>query len=376
MRRVVRWDRQQDEKPPRCIEVPDHLADWWSAVMRLPATPQVLIVEPDAALQSAVATWLEGAGYDCMPVSDPDEALAIAEDDEADVALVSSPVAAWSTSHLALALQARDADLPVIVVRTATELRRGGLRGRAGSLEEIPAPLTRGTVMHAVERALEWREWTVADRVRYLDIERSVAGQAALVRDACLSEPCSPDGLVASLVAFVERRMPGSSVEARRVRLLSLALGTAIGLEGARLAALGHAASLQGLGQALLPASLRQHGAVLSGIDTALARRLPEIVYELLAHVPSLRNAAELVYASQERFDGKGHPRGLGGLEIPMGARIIGLARAVDALGCGSDAVTPVAGADLTKRAGVEFDPDLVRVWLRLAERPAASALH
>jgi response regulator RpfG family c-di-GMP phosphodiesterase len=343
--------------------------------MRLP-TPQVLIVEPDAALQSAVATWLEGAGYDCMPVSDPDEALAIAEDDEADVALVSSPVAAWSTSHLALALQARDADLPVIVVRTATELGRGGLRGRAGAVEEIPAPLTRGTVMHAVERALEWREWTAADRDRYLDIERSVAGQATLVRDAFLSEPCSTDGLVASLLAFVERRMPGASAEARRVRSLSLALGTAIGLEGAPIVALGHAASLQGLGQALLPASLRQHGAVLCGIDTALARRLPEIVHELLSHVPSLRAAAQLVHASQERFDGKGHPRGLRGLEIPMGARIIGLARAVDALGCRSDAVTPVAGADLSKRAGAEFDPDLVRVLLRLAERPTASSLH
>ncbi len=83
----------------------------WSRVGSLAkrdvATPQVLIVEPETALQSAVASWLEGAGYDCMPVSDPDEALAIAEDDEADVALVSSPVAAWSTSHLALALQAR-----------------------------------------------------------------------------------------------------------------------------------------------------------------------------------------------------------------------------------------------------------------------------
>jgi response regulator RpfG family c-di-GMP phosphodiesterase len=338
-----------------------------------PATPQVLIVEPDVALQSAVASWLEGAGYDCMPVSDAEEALAIAEDEEADVALVSSPVASWSTSHLAVALQARDEDLPVIVVRNDGDTRG---RRRAGAVEEIPAPLTRGTVMHAVVRALEWREWTPGDREHYLHVERSVAAQAALVRDACLSEPCSIDGLVAGLVAFVDRRIPGSHARADRVRAISSALGAAIGLDRVALASLEQAAALQGLGQALLPPPLRQAEATLAGIEAALVRRLPEVVHGLLVHVPALRSVAQLIYASHERFDGTGHPRGLGGLEIPMGARVIGLARAIEQVGGGVDGVTPVLGADVVRRAGAEFDPDLVRVWLRLAERAAVSALH
>jgi len=344
--------------------------------MRPDAAPQVLIVEPDVALQTAVAAWLEGAGYDCVPVSDPEEALAIAEGDEADVALVSSPVAAWSTSHLALALQARDADLPVIVVRSDADPRRHRLRGRLGTFEEIPAPLTRGSVMHAVGRALEWRDWSATERDRYFEIERSMASQSALVRDACLGEPCSAEGLIAGLVAFLDRRIPGSSGEAARVRVLSTALGTAIGLEGTALSSLGQAAALQGLGRALLPPWLRRSGAPLEGIDRALARRLPDVVQELLGDVPALRDAAQLVYASHERFDGKGHPRGLGGLEIPMGARIIGLARAIDRLDVSLDRVTASAGADLVSRAGAEFDPDLVRVWLRLAERAAVSSCH
>src|SRR4030095_14969083 len=109
------------------IEASSRGADSYSGPMYHP-TPQVLVVEPDAALQAALAAWLEGAGYDCVPVSDPDEALAIAEDDEADVALVSSPVADWSAPHLAVALQTRDRDLPVIVVRGAGEPRRSSLR--------------------------------------------------------------------------------------------------------------------------------------------------------------------------------------------------------------------------------------------------------
>jgi HD-GYP domain-containing protein (c-di-GMP phosphodiesterase class II) len=81
---------------------------------------------------------------------------------------------------------------------------------------------------------------------------------------------------------------------------------------------------------------------------------------------------APLVLAAQERFDGHGYPRGLAALAIPLGARIIALADAVDTLtdGCppGLSMPLPETCADLVRGAGTCFDPDLVRVWLRLAE--------
>jgi response regulator RpfG family c-di-GMP phosphodiesterase len=343
------------------------------------ATPQVLVVERDAALQAALAAWLEGAGYDCVPVSDADEALAIAEDDEADVALVTSHLAAWSAPHLAVALQSRDRDLPVIVVRGAGEPRRNSLRGRAGALEEIPAPLTRGAVMHAIVRALEWREATSDERRHYLELEKSVAGQAALVRDACLSEPCPASALTAALVRFLDRKVAGAGGHAERVGVLSLQLGAAIGMSAEALVTVGHAASLHDFGQALLPQRLRRPEPALGRLERVLARRHPEIVFDLLQHVPMLADAAQLVLCGHERFDGSGFPRGLGGLEIPMGARIIALASAIDTLQAASNAGVPTAsaiGSELVRRAGVEFDPDLVRVWLRLADSAVSARAH
>ena len=47
----------------------------------------ILVVEPETALQAALSSWLEWEGYDCACASDPEEALAIAEHDRADVAL-------------------------------------------------------------------------------------------------------------------------------------------------------------------------------------------------------------------------------------------------------------------------------------------------
>ena len=343
------------------------------------SAPQVLVVEPDAARQAALAAWLDGAGYDCMPVSDPDEALAIAEDEEADVALVSSPIAAWSAPHLAVALQSRDQDLPVIVVRGVGEPRRSYLRSRVGALEEIPAPLTRGAVMHAIVRALEWRDASSEERAHYLELERSIAGQVSLVRDACLSEPCSADDLTAALVRFLDCRVPGGGGHAARVSAIARELGASIGMPGESVPTLTQAAWLHDFGQALMPQALRRTPLTLGRLERVLVGRHPDMVFELLSQVPALKDVASLVRCAHERFDGTGFPRGLSGLEIPMGARVIALARAIDVLSQGGTHAAQSAaavGSELVRRAGRELDPDLVRVWLGASDRAAAGRVH
>ena len=305
-------------------------------------TPQVLVVEPDATRQRALAVWLESAGYDCVPVSDPDEALAIAEDDEADVALVSGPTASWSAPHLALALQSRAEDLPVIVVRGAGEPHRRRLRGGAGALEEIPAPLTRGSVMHAIVRALEWRDASPAERAHYLELERAVAGQVSLVRDACLAEPCATADVTACLVRFLDRRVPGAAGHAARVSAIARELGASIGMPGESVPTLTQAAWLHDFGQALMPQALRRSPLTLGRLERVLVGRHPDMVFELLSQVPALKDVASLVRCAHERFDGTGFPRGLSGLEIPMGARVIALARAIDVAQSGRHPCRPV----------------------------------
>ena len=344
--------------------------------MRPFATHQVLVVESDPWLQHAVARWIEGAGLECLPVSAPDEALALAQEEEADVAIVSGAMDAWTPAHLAHALQSRDADLPVIVVRPSGETARG-FRGRRGAVEEIEAPLTRGSVMGAVHRALEWRDATPDDRARYRELERSVFSQATLLRDACHSEPCTEAGLTSAFTAFLDRRLPGAAGHAARTRVIALELATAIGMDAAACHVVRQAATLHELGLALLPQPLRQPADTLTGLDRVLALRHPDVVFELLSSMPGLAQAAAVVRACHERFDGGGHPRGLSGLAIPMGARLIAVACAVDRIATGeaerSGLAGPAAQAALTALAGTALDPDLVRVWARQGERTLAA---
>ena len=54
--------------------------------------------------------------------------------------------------------------------------------------------------------------------------------------------------------------------------------------------------------------------------------------YKILSKIPFLAEAAEIVYAHQECYDGTGYPRQLKGDQIPLGARIFSIADTLDAM--------------------------------------------
>ena len=352
----------------------------------------ILVVEPEYALQAALSSWLEWEGYDCACASDPEEALAIAEHDRADVALVSDHPTAWNASGLAGELKARHEDLAIILLCNAGGRRSRRIRRSRDVLDEIPAPITRGAVRHAVTRAVQWREAAAADREACLAHEDVMLRHASELRNALRvsveAALADPRDVVAGAIAgasggimlrasspvgdLMEKRTPGAVTHAMRVTEMSRLLGGALKLPARAMAALERAAFLHDLGRAALPEQLLQKPTPLSDLEIGLLRRHPQIAAEILADVPSLEEAAPLVLSTQERFDGTGYPHGLAALEIPMGARIITLADAFDRLTVGHPLGARLslaeACAELVRGAGTQFDPDLVRIWLRVAD--------
>ncbi len=90
-------------------------------------------------------------------------------------------------------------------------------------------------------------------------------------------------------------------------------------------------------------------------------RRHSELGYEILKGIDFLGDAAEIVYAHHERYDGTGYPDGLAGEEIPLGARIIHVADALDAMltpRVYRPALSPAEALDELRRgAGTQFCP-------------------
>jgi HD-GYP domain-containing protein (c-di-GMP phosphodiesterase class II) len=97
-----------------------------------------------------------------------------------------------------------------------------------------------------------------------------------------------------------------------------------------------------------------------------------EIGYNMLIRIPFLREAAEIVLAHQEYFDGTGYPRRLRGDAIPLGARIFAIADALDAMISDRPyrSALPIqhARGEIQRCSGTQFDPEIVEVFLRISE--------
>ncbi|MCR4427605.1 MAG: HD domain-containing protein [Firmicutes bacterium] len=83
-----------------------------------------------------------------------------------------------------------------------------------------------------------------------------------------------------------------------------------------------------------------------------------------------LKPVAKLIRHHHERFDGGGYPDGLRGHEIPLGARMLAIADAYDAMRSArpyrSGLAPETAAAEIQKQSGRQFDPELVGLFLEL----------
>ncbi len=96
----------------------------------------------------------------------------------------------------------------------------------------------------------------------------------------------------------------------------------------------------------------------------------PKIGQVVLEQAGALRDAATIVLHHHEWYDGRGYPHGLAGTEIPVGARIVSIVDAYEAMIAGRPyraAIThEEAIAELRRQSAVQFDPELVEVFAEI----------
>jgi len=153
------------------------------------------------------------------------------------------------------------------------------------------------------------------------------------------------------------------------------------GIEGEELLQLAHAAALHDVGKVAIPDAIINKPAALDAEEWAFMRRHTIIGERIVAAAPALASAAKLVRSSHEAFDGTGYPDGLAGIEIPLGARIIAICDAFDAMISDRPYSTPKspdqALAELRRCAGRQFDPELVALFEQvMAERALPPTAH
>jgi putative nucleotidyltransferase with HDIG domain len=173
-----------------------------------------------------------------------------------------------------------------------------------------------------------------------------------------------------SLSATVDARDAYTAGHSRRVQQLALAIGRELGLSQAELDLLGHAALFHDIGKLAVPDAILLKPAVLTEDEWTLMQRHSDEGARIIDRLGFLNDAVPAIRHHHERFDGTGYPDGLKGEEIPLGARIIHVADALDSMLTTRiyRAARPALEAmeELKRAAGTQFCPRCVNALERV----------
>jgi len=219
----------------------------------------------------------------------------------------------------------------------------------------------RDELLRLVDSALYWAKEYGKNRARVY--RPDVVELADLRRLASAGDRAGRLRAAASLARAVDARDVYTGNHSQRVAQLAVRLAARLGLSREELELTQLAASLHDVGKLALPEDLLCKPEQLTEPEWATLRQHAQIGFRMLESL-GVDPVAKWVLHHHERWDGSGYPDSLAGTEIPVGARIIFVADAFDAMT--SDRIyrrrrsRDEALAEILRCAGTQFDPSVV----------------
>jgi putative nucleotidyltransferase with HDIG domain len=351
---------------PHPSEPPDAaMFDEWTR--RLFHKP-VLVVDDEPGIREVVARSLQARGYRVQLASNADEAIERMSAEQAAVAVCDIRMPGHDGLWLLERIRAEFPETAVIMATGLSEVGPAVASLRRGVIDYLTKPFTPDQVSGAVRRAMEWHLNLATERRWATRLEHEARGLERSLAEASRGLVVETDEAVDALLSVLTLRDHTSYTHARRVASLSVLLCDRLGRPDGEKQVIRRAALLHDVGKSAIPPSVIDKPAPLTAEEYELVRTHPQRAYRLLREIRFLRDAAEIVRAVHERPDGRGFPRGLGGFEIPLGARIVAIANAYDAM-TGTrayrDTLPPgEALLELECGAGAQFDVTLVPLFV------------
>ena len=309
----------------------------------------ILVVEGEPGRHATLTLPLERAGYDVRAVGHGNAAISAVVVRQPEAVLVGVGAAAGDVRETCRRIRADPANeaVPVIVLTDPMD---------SASFNEVAAGIDAGAddileLPFADDRLLA----TISDA---LQMRRAIAEIAAVDTAAMASagdvdlhtDPEAWDGMAG----------------------LAHRLAMRVGLDAARTKGVVFGALMHDIGNLGVPETILRKPGPLTDEESAAMRRHPVIGENICRSFPSSRDFAAIVRHHHERWDGFGYPDRLRGTDIPIGARIVGLVDAFDAM-VHDRPYRPAlqvesALLEILGEAGRQFDPDLVPLFIEVVD--------
>src|SRR4029077_284359 len=332
----------------------------------------ILVVDDEEAIREVVSTMLESRGYSCTAVSNGRAAQESVRKQTPDLVLSDMIMPEMDGIQLLDWLRGYDPEIPVIMVTAIHDISTALQAIRRGAYDYILKPFEKDQLFHAVGRAWQHRQLVTENKNYQLNLQQEVERKTAELTDALELLTQSYDDTLEALGSALDLKDAETEGHSQRVTAYTISIAKNVPVPLPYLTVLAHAAFLHDIGKMAIPDKILRKPGPLDDSEKVIMRTHCEIGYNMLTRIPFLRDAAEIVLAHHEFFDGAGYRRGLRGEHIPLGARIISIANALDAMlsDCPYRNALTMSHAreEIRRCANTQFDPKLVEVFLTIAE--------
>lgn len=233
----------------------------------------------------------------------------------------------------------------------------------------VPKPWDRDELKVTVKRAIE----TFELKQRNTQLVQDLTGALSQLEEVSL-------GTIRALADALDAKCDYTSGHSLRVSQYALLIGKNMGLTPEELRDLELGGILHDIGKIGVPESILWKPAKLSPEETAIMAEHPVKSAQIIGDLPSLQKAKCFVMHHHEFMDGSGYPDKLAGDNIPLGARIILVADAYDAMTSDRPYRKAIgherAIQELKKCAGRQFDPKIVEILVGVLGESAEPNPH
>ena len=342
---------------------------------------RILLVDDDAEALTRLAATLEAPNIKIDQAKTSEEALAQLRQNSYSMIIAVHLPPALDGVRLLMESGERQPDL--LRVLLAPESLDGELADRGlGKIfrfdpriepRNLVPVVAEGLKLHRLER--EQRELIQRLGVEYQKLakrekllEHVVKERTEEINGAYLKLKVANRQALLGLAEAIEAKDPYTKGHCGRVAAYSMALAKEARFPGDDMEQLEFSAFLHDIGKIGVRDAVLLKPGPLDDDEWKHMRIHPEVGYNIASQIEMLRPTMACIRNHHERWDGKGYPDGLKGDQIPLVARIVCIADAFDAMATDRPYKKALAidetRAIFKKQAGVQFDPQLVQLWL------------
>ncbi|MEO7218790.1 MAG: HD domain-containing phosphohydrolase [Gemmatimonadaceae bacterium] len=337
--------------------------------MTAPAPMFCVVADDEPRLRQVLVRLMTSDGFTCLEAADGVEALEKLASVPAALLLSDLRMPRMDGLELLRQARAKYPDLAVILITAVADVELALSCLANGAMDYLTKPFHLEEVLARVGQAMEKRRLILENRDYQTGLERLVAMQARRLEELFL-------GGVQALVQALEVKDQYTKGHSIRVSQYSSLLAREIGLPESTVRDIELGGQVHDIGKIGVREAVLNKEGPLTDEEYQHIMTHPMLGWQILS--PLLGDtpvALSIVRSHHERFDGRGIPDKLAGTNIPIEARIAGVADAFDAMTSGrayrrgrimsaDDAV-----AEITRCAGAQFDPELAAAFVNVIRR-------